>query len=206
MTLRRVLIMAGGTGGHIFPGLALARYLRTQGVDVYWLGTQLGLEAQLVPQDKLPLHCITVSGLRGKGVSALLKAPGLLLISFIQACSILRKIQPDVVIGLGGFVTGPGGLASWFMRYPLVIHEQNAKPGLTNKILAKFSNKILEGFPEAFKARKKVIVMGNPVRQEIECLPPPKERLSQRPHTFRLLVLGGSLGAQAINEILPQAL
>ena len=205
-SLRRVLIMAGGTGGHVFPGLALAHYLRTKNIDIHWLGTKQGLEAQLVPEAHLPLHCISISGLRGKGIMTLLKAPIMLVIAFIQSCRILYRIQPDVVIGLGGFASGPGGLASYFMRYPFIIHEQNAKAGFTNKTLAHFSNKILEGFPAAFQSRANVIVIGNPIRCEIETLPPPQERFYKRSLPLRLLVLGGSLGAQAINEIVPKML
>ncbi|HLB42605.1 MAG TPA: undecaprenyldiphospho-muramoylpentapeptide beta-N-acetylglucosaminyltransferase [Gammaproteobacteria bacterium] len=205
-SLQRVLIMAGGTGGHVFPGLALARYLRKQGIDVHWLGTQQGVESQLVPEASLPLHLVTVSGLRKKRITTLLIAPIKLLIALWQSFRILRQVNPDIVIGFGGFASGPGGLASWLMRYPLVIHEQNAKVGFTNKILAHFSKKILEGFPAVFQTRSNVMMVGNPIRSEIENLPPPSERLYARQAPCRLLVLGGSLGAQAINDILPKAL
>lgn len=206
MVLQRVLIMAGGTGGHVFPGLALARYLQKKGIDIHWLGTQIGIEAQLVPKENVSLHCIAVNGLRGKGFGTVLKSPFKLAWAFIQSCRILHHIQPDIVIGLGGFASGPGGVASWVMRYPLVIHEQNAKVGFTNKVLARFSNKILEGLPEAFQSRAKVIVIGNPVRTEIENLSPPNERFARSASPFRLLILGGSLGAKAINEMVPKAL
>ncbi|OGT35111.1 MAG: undecaprenyldiphospho-muramoylpentapeptide beta-N-acetylglucosaminyltransferase [Gammaproteobacteria bacterium RIFCSPHIGHO2_12_FULL_37_14] len=205
-SFQRVLIMAGGTGGHVFPGLALAHYLRTKEIEIHWLGTQQGVESQLVPEAGITLHCISIGGLRGKGMMTLLQAPFKLLIALFQSCRILYQVKPDVVIGFGGFASGPGGLATWLMRYPLVIHEQNAKVGFTNKVLAFFSKKILEGFPAAFKSRSKVVVIGNPVRQEIENLYPPIERMSARQSPCHLLVLGGSLGAQAINEILPKAL
>lgn len=203
--LQRVLIMAGGTGGHVFPGLAVAKCLREHGVEVHWLGTQHGLEARLVPEANFPLHLITISGLRGKGIKPLLTAPLRVSIAIKQAMRIMKDIQPDVIIGMGGFVSGPGGVASWLMRRPLIIHEQNAKAGLTNKILACFAKYILEGFPAAFKARPNVINIGNPVRSDIANLSSPQERLHAGLH-LRLLVLGGSLGAQALNDVVPRAL
>lgn len=204
--MKRVLIMAGGTGGHVFPGLAVAKHLRAIGVEVHWLGTKQGIESRVVPEANIPLHFVTISGLRGKGVKALLLAPFTLLAAVRQSQRIIKMINPDAVIGLGGFVSGPGGIASWLMRRPLVIHEQNAKAGLTNKMLAHLSRRVLQGFPGAFKSQSKVISIGNPVRHEIENLPPPSARhhLSQQP--CRLLVLGGSLGAKALNEMVPRAL
>ncbi len=205
-SLQRVLIMAGGTGGHIFPGLAVAHYLRERGVDVHWLGTAQGMEARLVPEAQFPLHLINIGGLRGKNIKALLVAPFKILTATWQALQIMNKVKPDVVIGLGGFVSGPGGLAAWFMRRPLIIHEQNAKAGSTNKILALFAKRILEGFPAAFKPGARVMTIGNPVRAEIANLPPPAQRLDVSRTPLRLLVLGGSLGAQALNEIVPRML
>lgn len=203
--LKRILIMAGGTGGHVFPGLAVANYLRAQGVEVHWLGTEQGLEAKIVPQAGIPLHCIEVKGLRGKGLKALLSAPLKLTQALKQAKHILSTVEPDVVLGMGGFASGPGGLAAWLLKRPLVIHEQNAKAGLTNKILANLAKKVLAGFPQAFKKHKKVWVLGNPVRQEIESIQAPAQRIL--PHAkLRLLVLGGSLGAGALNELVPQAM
>lgn len=204
--LKKVLIMAGGTGGHIFPGLALANYLKEKDVEVHWLGTTQGLESRLIPQNKIPLHLININGLRGKGIKILLVAPWRLSKAFWQSFKILRAIKPDVIIGMGGYVAGPGGIASWCLGLPLVIHEQNAKPGFTNKILAYFSKKILEGFSQTFHETKKVIVTGNPVRFEIETLTPPIQRLVPYRTPFRLLILGGSLGAQAINMLIPQVL
>ncbi|HEX4045515.1 MAG TPA: undecaprenyldiphospho-muramoylpentapeptide beta-N-acetylglucosaminyltransferase [Gammaproteobacteria bacterium] len=200
--LQRVLIMAGGTGGHVFPGLALARYLREQQIDVQWLGTQKGLEARVIPAASIPLHTITISGLRGKGLKPLLLAPFNLLKALQQARRIIKTVKPDVVVGLGGFVSGPGGLASWLMGYPLIIHEQNARAGLTNKLLARFARKVLTGFPSDFKASVKAITVGNPVRPEIENLP--RKPTTNQTGAFHLLVLGGSLGAQALNEIVPR--
>ncbi len=205
-TLKRVLIMAGGTGGHIFPGLALARYLQEKGIEVHWLGTASGMEARLVPEANLPLHCIAIGGLRGKGVKTLLRAPLTISRAVWQARRIIKQVNPDAVIGLGGFVSGPGGIAAWLKGRPLIIHEQNAKAGFTNQWLARFAAHILEGFPHAFKQRRRVTTVGNPVRAEIESLPPPQSRFQATRTPCRLLVLGGSLGAQAINELVPEAL
>lgn len=204
--LKRVLIMAGGTGGHIFPGLAVAHYLREQGVDVHWLGTQHGLEARLVPEAKIPLHVVKVTGVRGKGLKALLLAPLKVTKAIHQARKIIKRFQPDVVIGFGGFVSGPGGIASWLLGRPLVIHEQNAKAGLTNRLLAGVAKKVLAGLPGAFPESEKVIVTGNPVRPEIESIPAPQRRGISTHSPLRLLVIGGSLGAQALNEVVPKAL
>lgn len=204
--LKCVLIMAGGTGGHVFPGLALAHYLRERGVAVHWLGTPQGLESRLVPEANIPMHLISISGLRGKGVKALLSAPYKIARAVLQSLRIMKEVKPDVVIGMGGFVSGPGGMASWLSRRPLIIHEQNAKAGFTNKMLAYVAKRVLEGFPAAFKPRPNVIVIGNPVRAEIGNLPAPEDRLTPARSPLRLLVLGGSLGAQAINEIVPRAL
>lgn len=203
-SLNRILIMAGGTGGHIFPGLALARYLREQGIEVQWLGTAQGLEAKLVPEAGFPLHQVTIRGLRGKGIGALVLAPYKIAQAMMQSWRIIRQFKPDMVIGFGGFVSGPGGVAAWLQGCPLVIHEQNAKAGLTNQLLAKLAKRVLEGFPGAFKTQAKVVTVGNPVRAEIENLPAPDQR--QTHEKLRLLVLGGSLGAQALNEVLPNAI
>lgn len=204
--LKKVLIMAGGTGGHVFPGLAVAKYLRDKGVEVHWLGTSQGIEARLVPEADFPLHLVTITGIRGKGIKTLLAAPFKILRALMQSRQTIKKIKPDVVIGLGGFVSGPGGLASWLSGYPLIIHEQNAKAGFTNKMLACVAKYVLEGFPSAFEPSDKVKMVGNPVRTEIENLPSPNIRLVPPRAPFRLLVLGGSLGAQALNDIVPKAL
>jgi UDP-N-acetylglucosamine--N-acetylmuramyl-(pentapeptide) pyrophosphoryl-undecaprenol N-acetylglucosamine transferase len=198
--------MAGGTGGHVFPGLAVAKYLGEKGVEVHWLGTQAGLESRLVPAENIPLHRINISGLRGKGIKALLAAPFKIIAAIKQSLQVMKEVKPDAVIGMGGFVSGPGGVAAWLSRRPLIIHEQNAKAGLTNKVLAPFAKRVLQGFPGAFKVAAKVMVVGNPVRTEIEHLPPPSNRFAETKHPLHLLVLGGSLGAQALNERLPRAL
>src|SRR3990167_4453183 len=204
--LRSVLIMAGGTGGHVFPGLALARYMRDQGVKVSWLGTECGIEARLVPEAGFDLYYIRVKGLRGKGIKALIVAPWRLIVAIWQSMCLLRKLKPQVVVGMGGFASGPGGVASWLLRYPLIIHEQNAKAGLTNRVLSYLSRKVLEGFPQVFSESSKVVLTGNPVRCELTKLPDPGVRFSVEGRgSFRLLVLGGSLGAQALNHIVPRA-
>jgi UDP-N-acetylglucosamine--N-acetylmuramyl-(pentapeptide) pyrophosphoryl-undecaprenol N-acetylglucosamine transferase len=204
--LVRVLMMAGGTGGHVFPGLAVAKQLREQGIEVHWLGTRKGLEARWVPEAGIPIHFINISGFRGKSLKDKLFVPWRICVALFQSMQIIRKIKPDVVIGMGGFVSGPGGIASWLLGKKLVIHEQNAKPGSTNKWLAKIANKILEGFPNTFSQRCNVYTVGNPVRAEILALPAPAQRFNRLDEAKHLLVLGGSLGAQAINELLPHAL
>ncbi len=201
-----VMVMAGGTGGHVFPALAIAKRLRDLGHEVIWMGTQAGLEARVVPAHDLPIEWVTVAGLRGKGVMPLLLAPLKLLRALMQALNILRRRRPQVVIGLGGFVTGPGGLAAWLLRRPLLIHEQNAIAGLTNRMLAHLARRVLEAFPNTFPASAKRITVGNPVRPEILALPAPEQRLADRTGPVRLLVLGGSLGALALNRGVPQAL
>lgn len=206
-TLSRVLIMAGGTGGHIFPGLAVAEALSQHNVQVEWLGTSQGLESRLVNEHGLPLHLISVTGLRGKGFKKLLSAPWQLCVALIQAIRLIRRLKPDVVIGMGGFVSGPGGLAAWLLGLPVLVHEQNAKAGLTNKLLAVFAKRVLQAFPKAFPPHQKVITVGNPVRVSLETLPKPRVRFQQHdPNRLQLLVLGGSLGAQALNELLPRTL
>lgn len=204
--LTKVLIMAGGTGGHVFPGLAIAKQLRSEGVEVNWLGTMKGLEARIVPESNIPIHYISISGLRGKGLKDLFLGPVRLVVAVIQSLRVIRQFKPDLVLGLGGFVSGPGGIASWLSGYPLVIHEQNAKPGMTNKWLSYVAKKVLEGFPNTFSKRKNVITTGNPVRTEILALPDPEVRLSEHRLPLHLLVLGGSLGAAAINQLVPKAL
>jgi len=201
--LKRVLIMAGGTGGHVFPGLAVARYLRENGVEVHWLGTQQGLEAKVVPQAEIPLHLISIGGIRGKNLKTLLLAPFRIIKATLQALGMMSRLKPDLVIGMGGFVSGPGGVASWLLRCPLVIHEQNAKAGFTNQCLKYLSKIVLTGFPNVFASRIQAVAVGNPVRAEITNLVPPRERFKTRKGKMRLLVFGGSLGAQAINAILP---
>lgn len=204
MTQRPIMIMAGGTGGHVYPALAVADELRNRGVPVVWLGTRKGIEARLVPQAGIEIEWLGVTGLRGKGVFSLLLAPFNLLLAGAQAFRILLRRQPCVVLGMGGFASGPGGFMAWLLRKPLLIHEQNAVPGLTNKLLARLATEVMEAFPGSFKRATHV---GNPVRRSISTLPSPSQRRAERPQgSLRLLVFGGSLGAAALNDIVPQAL
>ncbi|MGB6975919.1 MAG: undecaprenyldiphospho-muramoylpentapeptide beta-N-acetylglucosaminyltransferase [Gammaproteobacteria bacterium] len=204
--MKRILIMAGGTGGHIFPALAVAHALQRRGADVHWLGTSDGLENQLVPKENIPITYINVTGLRNKGFRKWLSAPWQLLRSVYQARHAIQAINPDVILGMGGFVSGPGGLAAWLSRKPLLIHEQNAVAGLTNRVLARFATQILAAFPEAFASNYRATVIGNPIRSEIQRLPAPTIRFQGRNGTLRLLVMGGSQGALIFNQLLPQAL
>jgi UDP-N-acetylglucosamine--N-acetylmuramyl-(pentapeptide) pyrophosphoryl-undecaprenol N-acetylglucosamine transferase len=201
-----IVVMAGGTGGHVYPALAVAERLRELGHDVVWMGTRAGLEARVVPARGLPVEWITIGGVRGKGLTTVLMAPLNLLRAVAQAWTILRRRRPHAVIGLGGFVAGPGGLAAWLLRRPLLIHEQNAIAGLTNRWLAHLARRVLEAFPDTFPAGRKRLTVGNPVRPEIVALPAPTQRLAGRTGRTRLLVLGGSLGALALNRAVPQAL
>ncbi|WP_370277959.1 undecaprenyldiphospho-muramoylpentapeptide beta-N-acetylglucosaminyltransferase [Pontibacterium sp.] len=200
------LIMAGGTGGHVFPALATAHELQRQGVHVEWLGTQKGIEARVIPETGIKLHCIDVAGLRGKGRLSLLLAPFKVLLAIWQALAVLRQVKPDVVLGMGGFASGPGGVAAKLLGKPLVIHEQNAIAGMTNKILSKMAWRVLEAFEDAFPSETDTETVGNPVRGPILQMNDPRERYGNRSGKIRLLVVGGSLGAKAINETLPEVL
>ncbi len=200
-----VLVMAGGTGGHVFPALAVADLLVRRGVRVVWLGTARGIEADLVPKAGIPLQLIDVSGIRGKGWRSQLAAPLQLLRALWQALVVLKSVRPDCVLGFGGFASGPGGLAAWLLRRPLLIHEQNAVAGTTNRLLALLAKRALLGYPKALASDGAEFV-GNPVRREIAALPVPELRWRGRSGALRLLVLGGSLGARAINELVPAAL
>lgn len=203
---RPVLVMAGGTGGHVFPALAVAAELRARQREVVWLGTRRGIEARLVPAAGIPIEWIEVEGLRGRGAGRWLAAPLLLARAVWQALGVLRRVRPDVVLGCGGFVSGPGGLAAWLTRTPLVIHEQNAIAGMTNRWLARLAGTVAEAFAGSFGAARRTVVTGNPVRAAIESLPPPAERFAARSGPPRLLVFGGSQGAAALNRLLPRAL
>ncbi|MDH5341024.1 MAG: undecaprenyldiphospho-muramoylpentapeptide beta-N-acetylglucosaminyltransferase [Rubrivivax sp.] len=201
-----VLIMAGGTGGHVFPALAVARVLRAGGHDVVWLGTRRRIEARLVPAEGIPIEWIDIEGLRGRGLAGWFAAPIKLLRAVSQALAVIRRVRPAVAYGGGGFASGPGGLAAWLTRTPLVIHEQNAAAGLTNRTLARLAGTVAEAFPGSFPGRRGVITTGNPVRREIAGLPAPEQRFAGRSGPLQLLVFGGSQGAGVLNRIVPRAI
>lgn len=203
--VKRAMIMAGGTGGHVFPALAVAQALREQQVEVRWLGTRRGMESQQVPRHGFPIDYITISGLRGKGRLSLLLAPFRLLIAMSQALWVMLRFRPHVVLGMGGFVTGPGGVVARLLGRPLVIHEQNAIAGLTNRLLSGIASRVLEAFPGAFRNTPRVRHTGNPVRVSITLITPPRERFAERKGPLRVLVVGGSQGALALNKIVPRA-
>jgi UDP-N-acetylglucosamine--N-acetylmuramyl-(pentapeptide) pyrophosphoryl-undecaprenol N-acetylglucosamine transferase len=204
--MARITIMAGGTGGHVFPALAVAQEMRERGWEVDWMGTPDSFESRTVPDHGFPLETIAAYRLRGQGVTGLLLAPFRLLNAMRQAGKILRRSKPQLVLGMGGFVTGPGGLVSKLLGIPLVIHEQNTIPGLTNRWLAKIAAQVLQAFPDSFPKTVDAVVTGNPLRQEIITVAPPEERLEDRGGSARLLIVGGSLGALALNQQLPPAL
>ena len=201
-----VAVMAGGTGGHVFPALAVAEQLRGEGVPVFWIGTRGGMESRLVPKHDIEIEWIRIQGLRGKGVAKLLAAPLRIASAVREAVAILRRRRPCVVLGMGGFAAGPGGLAARILGLPLVIQEQNSVPGLTNQWLARLGARAFQAFPGSFPASRHAETVGNPVRAEISALAPPAERFAGRGGAPRLLVLGGSLGAKALNETVPAAL
>jgi len=203
---RIALVMAGGTGGHVFPALATARVLQQRGYDIVWLGTQRGIEARLVPAAGIPVEWLSVSGLRGKGLATLLVAPLRLAVALFQALRAVRRHRPSVVLGAGGFASGPGGVAAWLLRRPLVVHEQNAVAGMTNRVLARLADRVLEGFPGSFGRGVRAEHVGNPVRPEIAAVAPPERRYAARAGRARLLVFGGSQGAARLNAVVPAAL
>lgn len=198
--------MAGGTGGHVFPALAVADYMKVSGWRVVWLGTKGGMEEILVPQKGYDIEIMDFSGLRGKNLMVWFLLPLRLLLAFWQSAKVLFQIRPDVVLGMGGYPAFPGGIMASLLNKPLLIHEQNSVPGLANKILAKFADKILLGFPNAIRNEKKIIFSGNPVRKEISQLDIPDKRYAGRSGKLKLLIIGGSLGAQALNTIVPKML
>lgn len=199
------MILAGGTGGHIYPALAVAACLRRQGVALSWLGAERGMEADIVPRHDIPFDTVQVHGLRGRGVLGWLLAPLTVARATLQAIRILRRRRPGVVLGMGGFVSGPGGLAALLCRRPLVIHEQNAVPGLTNRLLARLATRVLAAYPGSFPGTPDADITGNPVRAEIAALDAPAAR-SRAPGPLRLLVIGGSRGARSLNRGVPAAL
>ncbi len=204
--VQRVLIMAGGTGGHVFPALAVAEALRAQGVEVIWMGTRKGLEADVVPRAGFDMEWVSISGLRGKGLSSWVLAPFKLAWAMAQSLAIIMRRRPMMVLGVGGFVTGPGGFVTWLLRKPLVIHEQNAVAGMTNRWLSRCATKVLEAFPGTFAARVNAVATGNPVRTEIVAVPSPEQRMAGRTGKLNILVVGGSLGAQVFNQVVPETI
>ncbi|SDP53459.1 UDP-N-acetylglucosamine-N-acetylmuramylpentapeptide N-acetylglucosamine transferase [Ralstonia sp. 25mfcol4.1] len=203
MTDRTLLVMAGGTGGHVFPGLAVARALRDEGWRVVWLGNRSGMEATLVPKHDIPMEYIQFGGLRGKGLVTKLLLPLNLLRAFWQSIGALRRVKPDVVLGMGGYITFPAGMMASLLGRPLVLHEQNSIAGLANKVLAKVADRVLCAFPDALPDSEWT---GNPVRAELAAIPEPASRYDHRTGPLRILVVGGSLGAAALNDVVPKAL
>ena len=201
--MKTILIMAGGTGGHIFPGLAVAQEMRAEGWEVVWLGARGGMEERLVPQRGYRTAWIRAKAARGKGLLQKLLLPANLLYSFWESARVIRRLKPDVVLGLGGYVAFPGGMMASLLNRPLALHEQNAVPGLANRVLSTVSDKVMVAFPEALKSAEWT---GNPVRSEIAAVAAPEDRFEGRNGPLRILVVGGSLGAQALNETVPRAL
>jgi UDP-N-acetylglucosamine--N-acetylmuramyl-(pentapeptide) pyrophosphoryl-undecaprenol N-acetylglucosamine transferase len=200
---RTLLIMAGGTGGHIFPGLAVAEELAGQCWNIHWLGTQNKMEAELVPKYGYPISFVNIAGLRNKNWKTWLKTPFKIMQSIVQSIKILRAVNPDVVLGMGGYASGPGGIAAWLLRKPLVLHEQNAVAGMTNRYLALIATKVLAAFPYAFKSTINYQVVGNPLRSDIVAI---KNLMPKQPSVSKkVLIVGGSLGAQILNEVVPLA-
>lgn len=199
------VIMAGGTGGHIFPGLALAKALKDQSWQVDWIGTADRMEADIVPKYDVPIHFIEVKGVRGNGLKRLIKAPLMLINAFFQARKVFKTLKPNVVVGFGGYASGPGGIAAWSLGIPLIVHEQNAVAGMTNRWLGKIANKVLLAFPNAIGAfnQNKTEVIGNPVREDIAQLNQVSKRQLSPEDTIRIAIIGGSLGARILNQQLP---
>lgn len=195
--------MAGGTGGHVFPGLAVAKKLQQQGWEIRWLGTADRMEADLVPKHGIEIDFIKVKGLRGQGITRLLAAPFQIINAIFQARAHMKAWRPDAVLGMGGYVSGPGGVAAWLLGIPVVLHEQNAVAGLTNQWLAKIAKKVFQAFPGAFPTAQ---VVGNPVREDVVALPAPQERMQDRQGPIRILVMGGSQGARILNQTMPQVM
>ena len=200
------MIMAGGTGGHIFPALAVAEHLRAQGWSVTWLGVRGGMEERLIPPRGYAMAWVRFSGVRGRGVAAALLLPLNLLVAFWQAARAIFAHRPDIVLGMGGYVSFPGAMMASFLNRPLVIHEQNSVAGLANRVLAKLADRVMTTFPGAFGEATAVIWTGNPVREEIVAMAPPENRYAARAGQMRVLVMGGSQGAQGLNTVVPEAL
>ena len=206
MNGRPILVMAGGTGGHVYPALAVAQALEAHSQNVVWLGTHRGLESTVVPNAGIDIEWVSVRGLRRKGLLAMLIAPLQIAWALLQSLGVILRRRPVAVLCMGGFVSGPGGLAAWLTRRPLVIHEQNAAAGLTNRLLARLARVVLQAFPGSFNSRVRAETVGNPVREDISAVAKPVERYNDRQGPLRLLVLGGSQGALALNTTVPEAL
>ncbi|MCP3678898.1 MAG: undecaprenyldiphospho-muramoylpentapeptide beta-N-acetylglucosaminyltransferase [Gammaproteobacteria bacterium] len=206
MAQQRILIMAGGTGGHVFPALTVAKQLRAGGHEVMWLGTAQGMESQWVPAQDIELFTISMTGLRRSGIKRWLAMPFTLTRAVIQAASIIRRCRPDVVLGMGSFASAPGGLVARLLGKKLVLHEQNAIPCMTNRLLRPLAHQVGTAFPQTFKPGQRIHPIGNPLRVDIINLPPPEQRFADREGPLRILVLGGSRGALALNQLVPQAL
>ncbi len=204
MSKGNVMIMAGGTGGHVIPALSVAKELKDKGYHIHWLGGVTGIENELVPDAGYPLHKISVTGLRGNGLVRLVKAPLQLMRALWQTFKVYRNVKPVLALGMGGYASGPGGLMAFLLRVPLVIHEQNAIAGMTNSILSKLAKRVLQAFDGTFANNPKAISVGNPVRHSIVNLPEPQMRLQHREGLLKVLVVGGSLGAVAINDAVIQ--
>jgi UDP-N-acetylglucosamine--N-acetylmuramyl-(pentapeptide) pyrophosphoryl-undecaprenol N-acetylglucosamine transferase len=200
--IKSVLIAAGGTGGHVFPGIAVAKELSAKGINVVWLGTIKGLEAKVVPQANISFYPISIQGLRGKGKLSLLTAPFKLFFALYQAIKIIRQTKADSVLGMGGYVSGPAGLAAFLLRKPLYIHEQNAIAGLTNRLLSRLSTKVFTGFPNVFPCSINFIETGNPVRADLLNVESPEIRFAKRGKALRVLLMGGSQGASFLNNLI----
>lgn len=206
MSKQPVMIMAGGTGGHVFPALAVARDLCDRGVDVVWLGSRRGLESRITLPAGVAMEWLEMSGLRGRGLRVWLKAPFTLGRAVLHALIVFRRVRPAVALGMGGFVSAPGGLAAWLARVPLLIHEQNAVAGYANRLLSHFARRVLLAFPGALPSGRPGVETGNPVRRELLCLEPPESRFAARSGPLRILVLGGSQGARILNHKVPEGL
>ncbi len=200
---KRLMVMAGGTGGHVFPGLAVAKKLQQQGWEIRWLGTADRMEADLVPKHGIEIDFIRVKGLRGQGIARLIKAPFQIINAILQARRHMKAWQPDAVLGMGGYVSGPGGIAAWLQGIPVILHEQNAVAGLTNQWLSKIASRVFQAFNGAFPNAP---VVGNPVRTDVVELPEPNQRLAERSGPIRVLVMGGSQGARILNQTLPEVM
>ena len=201
----KILIMAGGTGGHVFPGLAIAKNLQESKCKVIWLGTKRGIESRLVEEAGIDIEYINVGGLRGKSFRAFMRSVGKLMLAFFQSFVIILRQRPDVVLGMGGYVTGPGAIMAYIMRCPVIIHEQNAVAGGTNKLLSRIASLVIEAFPGSFPAHKNLRTFGNPVREDILSIPSPEVRLKDRDGPIKILVIGGSQGSLILNKTLPKA-